>query len=211
MDPGPRIPIRRLKGADLAIALQGERDLVEPLQKAFAAPRIDLEFDLLAGGRKNRLRRKVDADAPGALRRLDIGGKLVHDLLVDDDGQDTVLKTIGEKDIAKARADDGADTVLLERPHRALARGAAAEIRTGHENFGATQGFAVQDEIRILRTIGQIAQRAERPFAECAANRIADQALDADDDVGVDIAAHDRRSDGRELVEGLWHLSVPWS
>ena len=46
---------------------------------------------------------------------------LVDDFLVDDDGQDAVLETIGEKDVAEAGADDGADALFLQRPYRALA------------------------------------------------------------------------------------------
>src|SRR5205085_1809341 len=65
--------------------------------------------------------------------------------------------------------------------------------------------LSVEDEFGIFRAIRQIAQCAKRPFAERAADGIADQPFDADDDVGVDVAAHDRRSDSGELVEGLWH------
>src|SRR6202012_3395337 len=102
-------------------------------------------------------------------------------LLVDDDRQDAVLEAVGEEDVAKARADHGADAAFLQRPHRALARGAAAEVRSGDEDLRLAIGFAVEDELGILRTVLQIAQRAERPFAERAADAVADQPLDADD------------------------------
>ena len=114
-------------------------------------------------------------------------------------GKDAVLKAVGEENIAEARADDGADAHLLQRPHRAFTGGAAAEIGTGDEDFRLPIRLAVQNEFGVLRTIRQIAQRTERPFAERAANGISDQTLDADDDIGIDVAAHDRRGNRRQL------------
>src|SRR4029077_20002447 len=69
----------------------------------------------------------------------------------------------------------------------------------------------VEDEFRIVGSVRQIAQRAKGPFAERAAHGITDQPLDANDHVGVDIAAHDRCGGRGELVERIWHLSAPWS
>ena len=109
-------------------------------------------------------------------------------------------KAIGEEDVAEARTDHGADAAFLQRPHRAFARGAAAEIRPGDQDLRLAIGLAVEDEFRIFRTVGQIAQRAERPFAERAADAVADQPLDADDHVGIDIGAHDRSCDRAQFV-----------
>ena len=209
MDPGPLRPVGRLKGADFVVALQCQRDFVETFQQAFAPARIDRKLVPLSRRRDDRLLLQVDADAPGPLGLLHLRGKAIDDLLVDDDRQDAVLEAIGKEDVAKARADDGADAHFLQRPDRAFARGAAAEIRTGNENFRLPIGLAVQDEFGIFRTVGQIAQRAERPFAERAANGVSDQPLDADDDVGIDIAAHDRGGNRRQGVERFWHVSAP--
>jgi hypothetical protein len=101
MDPWPRCAIRSLKIPDFVIALQCQRDLVEPLQEALAPSRIYLERDLLSGWRDNRLRLKVDADSSGALGDLDFGSKRVDDLLVDHDREDAILKAIGKEDVAK--------------------------------------------------------------------------------------------------------------
>ena len=107
---------------------------------------------------------------PAPLRQFDLRGEAIDDLLVDDDRQDAVLEAVGEEDIAEARADHGADAHLLQRPHRAFARRAAAEIRSGDQDFRLPVRLAVEDELGIFRTVRQIAQRAERPFAERAAN-----------------------------------------
>src|SRR5581483_2386400 len=99
---------------------------------------------------------------------------------------------------------------LLQRPHRTLARGAATEIRTSDEDLGIPVGLAIEDEVRVFRSVGQITQRAKGPFAERTADRSTDQALDADDHVGIDIAAHDRGRDRAESVEGFRHLNALW-
>src|SRR5689334_11242836 len=110
MDPGPRRAIHSLERLDLVTALQCECDLVEPLQETFATPRINLEGVGLSRRRNDRPRLKVDADTSCALSGFDLRCKCVDDLLVDHDREDPVLKTIGKEDIAKTRADDGADT-----------------------------------------------------------------------------------------------------
>src|SRR6185437_1648601 len=208
MNPGPRRAIIGLKGANLVVTLQGQRDLVEPQQQPLTPPRVDFERVLLARWRDNRLRLQIDPDPPRTLGRFDVGSKRIHDLLVDEDGEDSVLEAIGEENVAKAGTDDGTNAHFLQRPNGSFARRAAAEIRTGDENFRVPVRLPVQDEVRILRAVRQIAQRAERPFAERAANGVADQALDADDHIGVDIAAHDRCGDGGQFVELFWHLKL---
>src|SRR5262249_24855656 len=196
MDPGPRGAIGFLERADFMVTLQGQHYFVQSLQQPLAAARIDLETQRFALWRRDGLRFQIDRDPPRSLRRLDLRGKIFRGLFVDNDGQNAVLETIGEEDIAKARADDGADAHFLQRPYRALARRARAEILPHHQDFCLTIGLAVEDELRILRAVRQIAQRAKGPLAERAANGIADQPLDADDNVSVDIGPHDWRSDG---------------
>src|SRR3984957_14792435 len=211
MNPGSLFPVSRLEGADFVIALQRLRDFVEPTEKPFTATRVDLKTMGFPRGRGDGLRLQIDSNPPRPLRALDVGGKPVDDLLVDDDGKDAVLKAVGEENIAKAGADDGAAPHLLPPPPRPFARGAAAEIRSRHQDFRVSVRLAVEDELRILGTVRQIAQRTKGPFAERAANRISDQALYANDDIRIDIAAHDRCGDRVQFVEGFWHVSAPWS
>src|SRR5271169_5821123 len=195
MDPGPCRAVGCLKGANFMVALQRLCNLVETLQQAVAAARVDLEPMLLARWRGNRLALEVDADPSRPLREFDFRGQTIGNLLVDDNGQNSVLKAVGKEDVAKTRANDGADTHLLQRPNRPFAGRPAAEIRTGDQDFRLTVGLTVQDERGIFRTVWQIPKRGERPFAERATDGVSDQALNADDDVGVDIAAHNRCCD----------------
>jgi hypothetical protein len=113
MNPGPRYAIRSLKRLDFVVALQCQRDLVEPLQQAFAPPWINLEGVPLSGRRDDRLCLEVDAHSSGALGRFNFGCKGVDDLLVDHDWENPVLKAIGEEDVTESRTDDGADTQFL--------------------------------------------------------------------------------------------------
>src|SRR5665647_3314058 len=109
MNPRPLGAVGRLKGADLLVALQRQRDLVEAFEQPGAAARIDLEMESLSRGRGDRLCLEIDANAPRALRVFDLSGKAIDNFLVDRDGEDAVLKAIGKEDIAEARADDGAN------------------------------------------------------------------------------------------------------
>jgi len=68
----------------------------------------------------DRLRFQIDADPPSSLRGFDLRGEAIDNLLVDDNRENPVLKAVGEEDVAKTRADDGADAYLLQRPHRSL-------------------------------------------------------------------------------------------
>ena len=100
---------------------------------------------------------------------------------------------------------DAAYAHLLQRPHRPLARGAAAEVDAGEQDLRAAVGLAVEDELGVLRAVRLVAQGREAPFPERAAHRVADQAVDRDDHVGVDVLAHDGRGDRierRKLVHG---------
>src|SRR5271169_3069015 len=98
MDPGSLFPVSRLEGADFMIALQRLRDFVETSEKPGAAAWIDLETMGFSRRRGDGLCFQIDTDTPRALRGLDVSGKPVDDLLVDEDGQDSILKAVGEED-----------------------------------------------------------------------------------------------------------------
>src|SRR5260370_31757394 len=105
MDPWPRCAVSDLKGPDFVVALQRQCDFIEPLQQAFATSRINLEPMRLSGRRNDRLFLEIDADAPRALRDLDLRREAIDNRLVDDDRQYAVLETVGEEDVAEARTD----------------------------------------------------------------------------------------------------------
>src|SRR5579862_2088154 len=114
MYPGPILAVGHLEGANFGVALQRELDLVKALQEAGAAARVDLEAMDFSGRRDDRLFFQIDRNAPRALALLDLHREPIDDLLVDDDGEDSVLEAVGKEDVAKARADDGADAPFLK-------------------------------------------------------------------------------------------------
>src|SRR5580698_6441639 len=108
MNPRPLGPVGGLKGTNFSVALQRQLDLVEADQQTGAAARIDLETMHLSRGRSDRLLFQIDSHATRALAVLDFHCQFIDDRLVDHYRKDAVLEAIGEEDIAKARADDGA-------------------------------------------------------------------------------------------------------
>src|SRR5258706_16172235 len=79
MDPRPLRAIGGLEGLDFMLSPQRELDFVEAFQQSGTPARIDLEMVPLAGWRGDGLLFQIDADAPRALRGLDIGGKAIDD------------------------------------------------------------------------------------------------------------------------------------
>src|SRR3954451_19765144 len=97
MYPGAPCAVGCLKRRNLMLAPQRQRDFIETVEKSGAAARIDLKTVPHSRWRSNRLLLQVDANAPRALRVLDLRGKTIDNLLVDDDGQDSVLEAVGEE------------------------------------------------------------------------------------------------------------------
>src|SRR5207248_8035711 len=104
-----------------------EGDLVETLEQALLAEWIDFEAVHIAGRRDDFLAIEIDSHM-----RARLVGQLVlerGDLLGrQHDRQQRVLEAIVEENIAEARRDHGAESVIPQRVDRVLARGAAAEI-----------------------------------------------------------------------------------
>ena len=63
MDPRPLCAVGLLEGADLRVALQRQRDLVETFKQSGAAARIDFETVPCSRGRRDGLLLQIDGDA----------------------------------------------------------------------------------------------------------------------------------------------------
>src|SRR5665213_1979654 len=135
MNPRSLGSVRGLKGADFVVALQCQRDFIKALKQPRPTARINLETMPLSRRRGDRLFLEIDADASCALGKSDLRGKPVDNLLVDDNREDSVLKTVGVEDIAEAGADNRADSHFLQRPYRPFSGRTAAEIWTGNKDF----------------------------------------------------------------------------
>ena len=62
------------------------------------------------------------------------------------DRQEAVLQAVLPVDVGEAARHDAADAGCEHRPHRALARGAAAEIAAGHQDAGRAELRLVENE-----------------------------------------------------------------
>src|SRR6266851_3556063 len=206
-EPGLAQPVLRLEGGDRRRLLQGEPDIVEAVQQAVLAERVDVEFDDAAIGPGDRLAGETDSE-PGVGALLGVVHQLVDDLLRQPDRQDAVLEAVVVEDVGEARRDDAADAEIQERPGRVLARAAAAEILAGDQDLRLPVGRLVEDEIRVLRPVIAVAQLVEEGLAQAGAlDRL--QMLLGDDLVGVDIDHRQRRGDAVERGELVHGGSLP--
>ena len=102
MDPGPLIAVRGLESPDFVVAPQCQQDLIETFEQSGAAAGVDFKTVLLSRRRRDGLRLKIDADASRSLRVLDLRGKAIDNLFIDNDGEDSVLEAVGKENIAEA-------------------------------------------------------------------------------------------------------------
>jgi len=82
------------------VSLQRQRNLIKPLQQSLPAALIDFEGVLSARRCSDGLRFEIDADPTRSLGSFDLGRQVINNRLVDHDGQDSVLKAVGKKDVA---------------------------------------------------------------------------------------------------------------
>jgi hypothetical protein len=114
VDPRALSAVSRLKGSDFVVAPQRQCDFVDTFEQPGAAARVDLETMLLTRRQSDLLLPEIDTDPPGALRGLDLSREAVDNRFVDDDRQDSVLKAVGEENVAEARPDESANTQFLQ-------------------------------------------------------------------------------------------------
>src|SRR5678815_4480014 len=181
----------RLEGADFLRVPQRQADLVEPVQQAVLAKRVDVEMKALrvVEGR-DALPLEVDAQ-PEAGERSRLVEQLVDLGLGQGHGQEAVLQGVVLEDLAERGRDHRLEAVVAQRPGRMLARGADAEVAAREQDLRPLVARLVQHECRIL------APRGEAGVAEAGAlDRL--QVLLRDDLVGVDVRAIERRDERLE-------------
>src|ERR1700676_2054085 len=146
----------RLERANLVGVGERERDVVESVQQAVLAKRVDVEPEYRAAvGGRDSLPFEVDSELESreccsvVKQALDIG-------LRQHDRQQAVLEAIIEKDVGERRSDDGAESVVAERPRRMLARAAAAEVAASKQNLRALVARLVERKVRVRRAARQV-------------------------------------------------------
>src|SRR5262245_26063352 len=164
VQPGLGFLLARLEVVDLRLLLHGEPDVVEAVQQAVLAERIDVEMHRAAVGSLDLLLLEVDLDdGVGAAAR--IVHQLVDDLLRHLDRQNAVLEAVVVEDVGEVLGDDAADAEVEQGPRRVLAARAAAEVGAGNDDLGVLVGRLVEDEVLLL-AVGGPAQLVEQTFLE---------------------------------------------
>ena len=103
-----------------------------------------LERDLAARGVDDQLPLEVDLGEGAAADRVDQGADLGGR---EDDRDETDLEAVHGEDVAERGSDHGLEAVVLQRPGRMLAGGAAAEVRTGDQDLRPRGVRVVQLEV----------------------------------------------------------------
>src|SRR5690625_3969664 len=117
IEPGRCLAAPDLVGRDMVHFFKAERDVVESVQQAVLAERINLEAQLAAIRPLDRLRFQVDRDHR-IRATFGIIHQLVDFLLREDDGQDAVLEAVIVKDVGETRCDDAAYAEIQDCPGR---------------------------------------------------------------------------------------------
>ena len=177
-----------------------QRDVVETLEQAPPRVVVDVEGVLDGVGTRARADRpsdQVDVDR-GARLGLEQVPQPQHDLVVDLRGEQSGLAGVAAEDVAEARGQHGPETVVLQGPHRMLARRAGAEVGAGDQHRARGVRRLVEHER------GVVAPGREQPVLEAGA-RHALEVDRRDDLVGVDVAAAQRHADAGVGGERVHH------
>src|SRR5579884_163589 len=207
---GGHVPLPRLPGARLGLVsadrihlLLGDADVIEAVQQAVLAERVEVEMHLLAVGAGNRLAVEIDRQhRVGAL--LGVLHQLVHDRLRQGDRQQAVLEAVVVENVGEAWRDDAAYAETEQGPGRMLAARAATEIVAGDDDLGVAVRRLVQHEIRVFGAVAVVAQLLEQKMAEAGALDRA-QVDGRENLVGIDVDRRHRRRDPAQLRE-LFHV-----
>ena len=177
---------RRLERGDLVRMVERQADVVEAVQQAVLAERLDLERVLQAVAVRDRLVLEVDASARSPGSPFAQSAIVLHC----SSGRRISSRPFFAELLKKMSANDGAmialKPYLLERPGRVLARRAAAEVVAGHQDRAVGVLRAVQHEVRVV-----LAPALEEELAP--AGPLDPLQVDGRDDlVGVDVGAVER-------------------
>src|SRR5262245_39422914 len=136
----------RLEGADLFRMAQRKADLVQPVQQAVLAERVDVEAEALrAVAGRDRLLLQVDDQLETGKRR-GVVEELVDFRLGERDRQETVLQRVVLENLAERGRDHGAKAVVAQRPGCVLARRADAEVLAGEQDLRALVARLIEHE-----------------------------------------------------------------
>src|SRR5450631_1656922 len=191
----------RLIAFDVGLLAAQIAELVDPVQQAMARKCLDREGDDGTGGQRQPGSLEIDVDLGAGMLHQPGRGGLIHG-----NRQQSVFQRIAAKDVGNLGADDGAKSVVQERPGRMLARGAAAEVAARYQHAAVARRRGVQHEVRIRHTVRPIAPIGEQLLAQpfLGGRR---QETSRDDLIGVHVAGRYDDGAGAHTLQGFHHMS----
>src|SRR5207245_1911470 len=199
--------VARLELANLVLEAQGQPDLVPAGQEHLLAKRVDLESVPGAIGRRRALRLESDRER-GAGLVVELAPELRDDVGRQDHRQQAVLEAVLMEDVAEARRDHRAHAVGRQRPHRGLARGAAAEVLGGDDDPGSAVRRLVQDEVGPLGAVATEAHVVKQEARVLGNAPVLAEEARRDHAIGVDVREIDRHADGGDARK-RFHVYAP--
>ena len=203
------------KSLDLVALAQREADVVKAVEQAILAEGLNIKRNLLALRLHDDLTLQVNREGVAGEGKA-LVEQLGHLRLRQRDGQQAVLEAVVKEDVGIAGRNDGAKAVLVQRPGRVLARGAAAEVLACQQDRRTCIARLVQHEVRVgfaavrvlTRKAGvQVAPGIKQVLAEaCLSDRFKE--LLGDDRVGIDVLAV-LRSDQAFVYGEFLHVLKP--
>mmetsp|Transcript_21133 Transcript_21133/g.29051 ORF Transcript_21133/g.29051 Transcript_21133/m.29051 type:complete len:599 (+) Transcript_21133:398-2194(+) len=147
VQPGELLGAHGLEPGNQVRPLQGLPDVVQAVHQLVLARGVQLERDLLAVGADDDLVGQVHLQLEPGLGIRQQGG---HQRPLQHDGQHAVLEAVVVEDVREGGGNDGLDALVLDRPGRVLAAGAAAEVVARHQHLRLGPGLLVQDEVALV-------------------------------------------------------------
>lgn len=203
IQPGGLKTALSLEGADLALHLEGQTNIIETVGETVSAERVDFEANnLVALGILNLLVDEVDLNLTASRGLSSDLGK--SSLVGDNDGKHAVLEGVVVEDIGEGGGDNALDTEIEQSPRGVLTGTTTTEVGAGHnEDLGIAVDTLVQDEVGVLGAIGIVTELVESGGAKTGTLDGLEELL-GDNGVGVDVGAVERSRDtleGKELGE----------
>src|SRR6188474_681067 len=140
---------RLLECRDLVRVIERQTDVVQAVEQAVLAERLDLERIVETVAVRDRLVFEVDGQPEAGLAVGPVCDRLAL-FFWQADQEQAVLRRVVEEDIAERRRNNRPEAGLLKRPRRVLAGRSATEVVAGHQHRAIGELRAIEDEIRVV-------------------------------------------------------------
>ncbi len=186
-------------GGNVCLVLERETNVVETIEEAVAAERVDRERGVEVAGVSNGLLVEVDGE-PVARNRLRVAHERSDLIVGKGDGEHAILEAVVVEDVGIGGGDNRAEAIVVKGPRSVFPRGATAEVMAGDEDGGAVVARLVELEVRIERAIVEITPVVEKEWAVASALNALEE-LFGNDLVSIDIDAVERSNEALEADE----------